>query len=131
MHYSIAFSIHALACIGCSVCCYFIKKYLTSKPYGLQTLLDKFILDFVKAYLFLAIVANWTYFGMAELTLSHISALVIFVVGCFAWKLFMTILMATITIRYLSIFHPGVIEFKITDDQVIRRARIAYLIITM
>ena len=126
----IAISIQILSCLGCCFCCYIIIKYLTSKPLGLQTLLDKFILDFVKAYLFTVIVLNLLFYCMAEVIMRELFALIGLCASSIAWKLTFSVLTATIIIRYLNIFHPAVIEFKITDAQVIKRARIAYLFIT-
>ena len=130
MHLSIAISFHVISSIACFIICRLIHMYLKSKPLGQQTLLDKFITEFIKAYVLVIMVLHAVFFCMGyAVPLNEIGGKLGLFGTNFAIQLFCIVLTATIAVRYLSVFHPEAIDFKITDAEVIRRTQIAYLLL--
>ena len=101
--------------IGCLIA-YIVWKYITGKPLGQQTVLDKMIQDYIIINITNFFTSTFIYIKFSE-QYTHEMAMCFLAInqaGLMAWMLQ---IMATIAIRYLYIFHPGFMAE--TRDQMI------------
>ena len=123
---------HTFCVTCCTFLCYLIRAYIKKKPLGYQTLLDKFVIDFTWAYNLVIFMVNITGFLMTihPIHITHNQGRIGIFLSSWIYQHFLITLMTTVIIRYLSIFHPTVIEFieiKGTDNEVILKARMLTL----
>ena len=85
-----------------------IWKYLKNKPLGMQTLLDSMIRDCILIVAPNLITSNLMFIKFKE-EYSHETAMILIKTNQFAMMAWFLQVFVTVTIRYLSIFHQGIL----------------------
>jgi hypothetical protein len=106
-------------------CSTIVIRYLNAKSFGMQTLLDKFMIELQYAYIFTCFAVNYpmatgTLFSsnLAE-PVPYVFSGIVFVA---AYLLFLQ-LSVYLVIKYLSIYHSTVLQYEIDESQLIVRVR--------
>ena len=99
-----------------------IWKYLKNKPLGMQTLLDSMIRDCILIVAPNLITSNLMFIKFKE-EYSHETAMILIKTNQFAMMAWFLQVFVTVTIRYLSIFHQGILN-EIKDSTIVVISRI-------
>ena len=99
-----------------------IWKYLKNKPLGMQTLLDSMIRDCILIVAPNLITSNLVFIKFQE-EYSHETAIILIKTNQFVMMAWFLQVFATVTIRYLSIFHQGILN-EIKDSTIVAISRI-------
>ena len=98
---------------------YLYWKYLENKPLGMQTVLDQLVKDFMLLNTFAFFTSSLVYIKFQDNYSHEVAMTIIRINYATGGVAILLLLMATIIIRYLYIFHPGFLyEF---NDQTITR----------
>lgn len=119
-HEIITASILMITCLASWIFCFIIRSYLLSKPLGKQILLDKFLIELLKAYLLLVSVTNFFFYFMAipwpfDAKLAQIS----FYIANFAINYWLIWLSTVVIVKYISIFHHHWLEVDKSDTEIL------------
>ena len=95
-----------------------IWKYLKNKPLGMQTLLDSMIRDCILIVAPNLITSNLVFIKFQE-EYSHETAIILIKTNQFVMMAWFLQVFATVTIRYLSIFHQEILN-EIKDSTIVR-----------
>ena len=125
-HEIITASILISTALICFLSCAIIRSYLINKPLGKQILLDRFLLEFIKAYQGLVLVTNYLFYFMAiPLPFGPDMAQIGFYAANFAMDYWLIWLTSVVVVKYLTIFHRHIFELgDRTDSQIIHLAKI-------
>lgn len=109
----------------CWILCLTIISYFKSKPLGQETLLDKFIIDFTASYILKATASNClSHFVIFPYEIPELLARAAFYINNFIVDNSYMWSIALFIVKYLSIFHPYLLEFQRTDSEIVKRARL-------
>ena len=106
--------------IGCLIA-YIVWKYITGKPLGQQTVLDKMIQDYIIINITNFFTSTFIYIKFSE-QYTHEMAMYILAINLAGLMAWMLQIMATIGIRYLYIFYPGFMA-ETKDQKIILATR--------
>ena len=124
-HEIVTGSILVTSAISCWFLCWIITSYLLKKPLGKQTLLDKFIIEFLKSYVLLVSVTNFLFYFMAiPLPFTDDQAQSSFYLANFALDYFLIWLISVVFIKYVIIFHRHWLDLDKTDSEIMYLAKI-------
>jgi hypothetical protein len=125
LHKYIAASSHITAPLVSLVCSGILIRYLNSKPLGMQTLLDKFMIELQYAYIFMSFSCNYPLASgnVFSNQLNEPVRLILtgFIMG--SLQLFFLHLAVYLVIKYLSIYHSTLLQYEIDESQLIIRVR--------
>jgi hypothetical protein len=122
----IAASCHIIAPFVSVFCSRLLIKYLKSKSLGMQTLLDKFMIELQYAYIFMSLAANYS-MATGNLFSNNLNEYVQFVLVGFvmlAIHLLFLHLAVYLVIKYMSIYHSTILQYEIDESLLIVRVRI-------
>ena len=123
------FSMLFVSTTACWILCLTIIKYLTSKPLGKQTLLDKFIIEFIKAYIIKTTSGNClAHFMVFPYKLPELLARLAFYVNNFFTDNVIIWFIILMTVKYVLIYRPCMVDLQKTDEEMIKIARCVVII---
>ena len=110
-----------ISTISCWISTFIIQRYIQSKPLGRQTLLDKFLIQFLHSYRLMVTVTNFLFFFMAvpAPALPQKLAQIGFYCANFALNYWLIWLSSVVWVKYLTIFHRSLLETLKSDAEVI------------
>ena len=112
--------------------CFLIRGYIIKKPLGMQTLLDKFILNYLIVFFSAYTILGFSlYFVAWPVPLDEKKALIIYFSYIFLALTNEVWLSVTMIVKYISVFHSMLLDFNISDDRVMKNARIILLPLTL
>ena len=101
---------------------YLYWKYLENKPLGMQTVLDMLVKDFMRLNTLAFFTSSLVYIKFQDNYSHEVAVTIICINYATGGMAILFLLMATIVIRYLYIFHPGFM-YKTKDQTIILATR--------
>ena len=112
--------------------CFLIRSYIIKKPLGMQTLLDKFILNYLIVFFSGYTILGFLFYFVAwPVPLDEKKALIIYFSYIFYTLTNEVWLSATMIVKYISVFHSMLLDFNIPDDRVMKNTRIILISLTL
>ena len=112
--------------------CFLIRSYIIKKPLGMQTLLDKFILNYLIVFFSGYTILGFLFYFVAwPVPLDEKKALIIYFSYIFYTLTNEVWLSATMIVKYISVFHGMLLDFNISDDRVMKNTRIILIPLTL
>ena len=126
---AILFTILVLMTITCFTASIVIIKYINSKPTGLQTLLDKFTIKLCYSLMLFELALTFQSSSFFMTSFQPRVAQLLFYWQSFVCNYYYAWYIALILVKYLSVFHPNLVEFELTDSEVANRTNMAIIVL--
>jgi hypothetical protein len=126
-------STHMSAPVVSLFCSRILIRYLKSKSLGMQTLLDKFMIELQYVFIFMSFAMSYP-MATGNLFSNNLTEPVRYIlIGFFLVSsyLFFLHLVAYLVIRYLSIYHSTVLQYQIDESRLIVRVRFGLLVVAV
>jgi hypothetical protein len=116
-----------ISCILCGI----INNYLTNKALGMQTLYDRVLKDLLKLFsLHNLLLTTSLIVGHLFWPLPNIIAIVLFVGYTISMHLLATVILVTICVRYMSVYHTHIVDL-VAENQLIQYLRVGVVTTVM